>query len=414
MIPPEHLDREEIAMFDAIVVGARCGGSPTAMLLARAGRRVLLVDRTTFPSDVLSGHAIQPAGGARLARWGLLDRVRATGTPFTPAVRFDAGPVVLEGVPTPTAGIADTICIRRTVIDTLLVDAAAEAGVEVRAGCTVKELLFTDGRVTGVRGRDSNGRPFTEKAAVVIGADGMHSLVARAVGAAAYHQVPAVSVNAYSYWSGLDVSAVELYVRPGRFIVAVPTNDDLVIINQGAAVADQAAYRADLEKEFRQTQQLAPGLAERVASGERVERFRFTTQTEGFFRVPAGPGWALVGDAGYHKDPITAQGMLDAFRDAEWLAGAVDRGLEGGPDGLDHALTGYQAARDRAALPMYELTCQLARLEPPDEVMARLLSALVGNPADTSRFLGIIAGSVPVTEFMNPANVDRLLGRLAA
>src|SRR5206468_2818693 len=108
-----------------------CGGAPTAMLLARAGRRVLLVDRSTFPSDVLSGHAIQPAGVARLARWGLLDRVRASGSPFTPAVRFDAGPVVLEGVPTATDGIADTVCIRRTVLDTLLVDAAAEAGVEV-------------------------------------------------------------------------------------------------------------------------------------------------------------------------------------------------------------------------------------------------------------------------------------------
>jgi 2-polyprenyl-6-methoxyphenol hydroxylase-like FAD-dependent oxidoreductase len=414
MIPPAHLNREEQAMYDAIVIGARCGGAPFAMLLARAGRRVLLVDRATFPSEVLSGHAIQPAGVARLARWGILERVRATGTPFTQAVRFDAGPVVLEGVPTPSAGVADTVCIRRTVIDTLLVGAAAEAGVEVREGCTVKELVFSDGRVTGVRGRDSNGRPFTEKAAVVIGADGMHSLVARSVGAGAYHQFPAVSVNAYSYWAGLDVSAVELYVRPGRFIVAVPTNDDLVIINQGAVVADQAAYRADMEKEFRETLQLAPGLAERVAGGERVERFRFTTQTEGFFRVPAGPGWALVGDAGYHKDPITAQGMLDAFRDAELLAEAVDRGLERGPVGLDHALAGYQAARDKAALPMYELTCRLARLEPPDEVMAQLLSALAGNPADTSRFLGIIAGSVPVTDFMDPANVNRILGRLAA
>jgi 2-polyprenyl-6-methoxyphenol hydroxylase-like FAD-dependent oxidoreductase len=401
-------------MYDAIIVGARCGGAPTAMLLARAGRRVLLVDRSTFPSDVLSGHAIQPAGVARLARWGLLDRVRASGTPFTPAVRFDAGPVVLEGTPTPASGIADTVCIRRTVIDSLLVDAAAEAGVEVREGCTVKELVYADGRVAGVRGRDGNGRLFTEKAAIVIGADGMHSMVARTARAAAYHEFPAVTVNAYSYWAGLDVDAVELYGRPGRFIVAVPTNDNLVIINQGVSVADQAVYRANMEKEFRRTLHLAPQLAERVAGGERVERFRFTTHTNGYFRVAGGPGWALVGDAGYHKDPITAQGMLDAFRDAELLAGAVDRGLEGGPGGLDRALAGYQAARDRAALPMYELTCQLARLEPPDEIMARLMTALAGNAAETSRYLGIMAGSVPVTEFMHPANIDRILGRVAA
>jgi 2-polyprenyl-6-methoxyphenol hydroxylase-like FAD-dependent oxidoreductase len=384
------------------------------MLLARAGRRVLLLDRSTFPSDVLSGHAIQPAGVARLARWGLLDRVRASGTPFTPVVRFDAGPLVLEGIPTPADGISDTVCIRRTVLDTLLVDAAAEAGVEVREGCPVKELVHADGRVAGVRGRDSNGRLFPEKAAVVIGADGMHSLVARSVGAAAYHESPPVTVNAYSYWAGLDVGAVELYVRPGRFIVAVPTNDNLVIINQGVPVADQADYRGNLEKEFRETLRIAPGLADRVAGGQRVERFRFTTQTGGYFRVPAGLGWALVGDAGYHKDPITAQGMLDAFRDAELLAGAVDRGLEGGPRGLDRALAGYQADRDRAALPMFRLTCQLARLEPPDSLTAQVLGALTGNPADTSRYLGIMAGSVSVTDFMDPANVDRILGRVAA
>ena len=88
-------------MYDAIVIGSRCAGAPTAMLLARRGRRVLVVDRATFPSDVLSGHTIQPAGTARLARWGLLDRVRATGSPFLDTVRFDFGPVVLEGKPAP-------------------------------------------------------------------------------------------------------------------------------------------------------------------------------------------------------------------------------------------------------------------------------------------------------------------------
>ncbi len=397
-------------MYDAIIVGARCAGAPTAMLLARSGRRVLLVDRAAFPSDTLSGHAIQPAGVARLAQWGLLDRVRATGTPFTPCVRFDTGRAVLEGIPAPVDGITDTVCIRRTVLDTLLVDAAVEAGAEVRERFTVKELVLEDGRVVGVRGRDAGGREVTERASLVVGADGVHSLVARLAGARAYHVAPAATVNAYSYWSGLDVRAVELYVRPNRFIVAVPTNDDLVIINQGVTLTDQAAYRSDIAGAFTATLGSAPGLSERVAAAERVERYRFTTDTQGFFRVSAGRGWALVGDAGYHKDPITAQGMLDAFRDAELLADAVDRGLETGPSGLDRALAGYQAARDRAALPMYEFTCQLARVDqPPPDEMLHLLHALGGNPADTSRFLGIIAGSVPLGEFMNPVNVERIL-----
>ena len=401
-------------MYDAIIIGARCAGASTAMLLARAGRRVLLVDRATFPSDTLSGHAIQPAGVARLGHWGLVDRVRATGVPFTPRVRFDVGETVLEGVPTPVSGVSETVCIRRTVLDTLMVDAAVEAGAEVREGFTLKELVTREGRVVGIRGRDGQGREITEDASIVIGADGMHSTVARLVNAPSYHEFPAVTVNAYSYWANLDVHDVELYVRPSRFIVAVPTNDDLVIINQVVAVSDQAAYRADIERAFTDTLRMTPGLAERVAAGERVERFRFTRDTAGFFRVPGGPGWALVGDAGYHKDPITAQGMLDAFRDAELLASAIDRGLQEGPVGVDRALVEYQTARDDAALPLYEFTCHLAQVDqPPDHTMRSLFAALAGNPVEISRFLGIMAGSVPIGDFMNPANVGRILDEAA-
>jgi 2-polyprenyl-6-methoxyphenol hydroxylase-like FAD-dependent oxidoreductase len=156
---------------------------------------------------------------------------------------------------------------------------------------------------------------------------------------------------------------------------------------------------------------MAPHLAARVNEGERVERFRFTHETDNFFRVPAGPGWALVGDAGYHKDPITAQGMLDAFRDAELLADTIDRGLE---HDLDRALVEYQRARDAAALPIYEFTCQLAHVEqPPPPDMQALIAALAGNSAQTSRFLGIMAGSVPLAEFLSPANVGGIMAEAA-
>src|SRR3954454_6511317 len=155
-------------MYDAIVIGSRCAGAPTAMLLARKGRRVLVVERATLPSDVLSGHAIQPAGVARLQKWGLLERVRATGAPFTTQVRFDFGPVVLEGEAAPIDGINETVCIRRTVLDALLSDAAAEAGAEVRLGFTVDALLWEEGRVVGIRGRDHTGATVEERACVVI------------------------------------------------------------------------------------------------------------------------------------------------------------------------------------------------------------------------------------------------------
>jgi flavin-dependent dehydrogenase len=390
-------------MYDTIVIGSRCAGAPTAMLLARAGRRVLVVDRAMFPSDVLSGHTIQPAGVARLQRWGLLDKVRATGVPFTSTVRFDFGPIVLEGEPVSVDGISDAVCIRRTVFDTLLTAEAAAAGAEVRQGFNVQALLWRDGRVVGIRGRDATGATVEEQARIVIGADGARSFVARAVGAPTYREVPAKTINIYSYWQGLDLHSLELYARPNRFFVAAPTNDGLAFVNQTVPAADAPRYRGRMADAYAETVAEIPHLAQRLASAERVERFRWAPPGDAFFRVPAGPGWALVGDAGYHLDPITAQGMLDALRDAELLAGAVDRGLSGS---LSDELLGYQRTRDTAAMPMYELTAGIADVEaPPSPEMQALLPALAGSPTHTSRFLGLIAGSVPIPEFFSPESL---------
>jgi flavin-dependent dehydrogenase len=399
-------------MYDAIVIGSRCAGAPTAMLLARAGRRVLVVDRATFPSDVLSGHTIQPAGVARLQRWGVLDKVRATGVPFRSKVRFDFGPVVLEGEPVPVDGINDAVCIRRTILDTLLSAEAADAGAEVRHAFTVRELLWDGDRVVGIRGCDATGAMVEERARIVIGADGERSFLARAVQATTYREVPATTVNIYSYWRGLDLDALELYARPGRFFVAMATNDGLAFVNQTVPAREAARYRGRMAEAFSETVAEVPHLAARLAVTERVERFRWAPPGGGFFRVPAGPGWALVGDAGYHLDPITAQGMLDAFRDAELLAGAVDRGLSGS---LGDELLGYQQARDTAATPMYDHTAQLADVEtaPPPEVH-ELMAALAGNAAQTSRFLGLIAGSVPIVEFFSPQSIGRIMAEARA
>src|SRR5688572_15732522 len=176
-------------MYDAIVVGARCAGSPTAMLLARKGYRVLIVDKATFPSDTVSTHLIHPPGVSALERWNLLDRVIATGCPPIHTYAFDLGPFVLSGSP----GRKDSPVSygpRRTVLDKLLVDAASEAGAEVREHFAVDEVVIEDGRVTGIRGQDKGGRPVEERARVVIGADGMNSTVAQAVSAEQYNEKP--------------------------------------------------------------------------------------------------------------------------------------------------------------------------------------------------------------------------------
>ncbi len=378
-------------VYDAIIIGARCAGSATALLLARKGLRVLLVDRVSFPSDTLSTHFIHISGVAALERWGLLERVRASGCPPIREVRLDFGPLVLAGRP-PAAGVVDEMfCCRRTVLDKLLVDAAVEAGAELREGFSVRELLRDDaGAVCGVRGSDGGGE-VTERARLVIGADGRHSMVAKAVQAPEYEAVPPLTCAYYSYWSGVDCERAQLYARPGRAIAAMPTNDGLTCVYVAARRADFPAFREDVEGEFNAALQLAGDLGGRVGAGQRVERFRGTDDLPNFLRRPFGEGWALVGDAGCHKDPVPAQGISDAFRDAELLADAVASGLSRGR--MAEALSEYERARNRAEAPRYRFALQLASLEPPEPEFAGFLSAVAADAGKTRQFLGLLAGT---------------------
>jgi 2-polyprenyl-6-methoxyphenol hydroxylase-like FAD-dependent oxidoreductase len=391
-------------MYDAIVVGARAAGSPTAMLLARKGHRVLLVDRASFPSDTLSTHYIHQPGIARLRRWGLLDRLVATGCPPVSAMTFDVGPFALASAPPPSDGVAEGYCPRRTVLDSLLLEAAAEAGAEVRTGVGVDELLFDDGAVAGVR---SGGAE--ERARVVIGADGRNSFVARAVQAPEYDARDGRTCAYYSYWAGAQGDGAELYPRDGRMIISGPTNDGLQIVVVFWPRAEFKAVRADVEQSFLDAVALAPSLAERLAAGERVDRFYGIGELPFWYRKPFGPGWALVGDAGYHKDPITAQGITDAFRDAELLADALDQGFAGSR-ALDEALGEYERSRNQETRGLYELTYELASLAPPPPEQQALFGALRENGTEAGRFFGVIAGTVRPDEFFAPDNLARIMG----
>ncbi|MCT7356291.1 FAD-dependent monooxygenase [Streptomyces sp. 15-116A] len=387
--------------YDAIVVGARCAGAPTAMLLARKGYRVLLVDRAAFPSDTLSTHMIHPPGVAALARWGLLDRLIATGCPPVRTYSFDFGPFTLTGSPPPYDGTGVGYGPRRRILDALLVAAAAEAGAEVRERFTVDEVLIEDGTVTGVRGHDHGGPPVTEHGRVVIGADGRSSRVARAVGAPEYRTKPPLQWGYYSYWSGLPVSGFETYARPGAGWGTIPTHDGLTVVVAGRPRAEAHAYRADVEGTFLATLDLAPEFAERLRAAHREERF-LGGSVPNFFRRPYGPGWALVGDAGHTKDPITAQGISDAFHDAELCSGALDDVFTGRRP-FGEALSGYAAARDARVAEMYEFTTGLATLAPPPDDTARLLAAASGEAEAMNRFAGVVAGTVPPHAFFTPA-----------
>jgi flavin-dependent dehydrogenase len=401
--------------YDAIVVGARCGGSPTAMLLARNGYRVLLVDRATFPSDTMSTHLAHPPAVAALDRWGILEQLEATNCPPITRYSFDFGPVAVAGTPRPSNGTAKAYCPRRIVLDALLVEAAAAAGAEVREAFTVEEVLIDDGRVTGIRGHAKGGDTVTETAKVVVGADGRHSLLAKAVQPEQYNEVPALAPAYYAYWSGLPADGFDTYIRAesGRGWAAIPTHDGLTCVVQGTPQADFATTKKDVEGAYLEGFELAPEFAERINGAKRESGFMGAGDLAGYFRKPYGPGWALVGDAGYHKHPITAFGITDAFRDAEAVASALDETFAERRS-FDDAMADYQRARDEEALPIYGFTCDFAKLEPPPPEMQQLIGAMQGNQEAQDGFVSVMAGTLPAPEFFGPENAGRIMAAAGA
>jgi 2-polyprenyl-6-methoxyphenol hydroxylase-like FAD-dependent oxidoreductase len=397
--------------YDAIVVGARCAGAPTAKLLAEKGYRVLVVDRASFPSDTLSTLVIHATGMAALRRWGLLDEVVATGCPPLDTYTFDFGPVVISGTPHPHEGSSTAYAPRRTVLDKILVDAAARAGAEVREGFTVEDLLFEDGAVVGLRGRDESGRPVAERARVVIGADGWNSRVARAVRPEQYDEKPMLENAFYTFWSGLPVDSFVTTIRGDRAFAAIPTNEDLTLLLVGFPYRDAGLFKADVEGNYLAALDREPQFAERVRHARREARFA-GGGVPNFFRKPYGPGWALVGDAGYTRDPVTAQGISDAFRDAELCAAALHEAFDGGRS-FDEVMSDYQQTRDLRARPIYEFTTQLATLDPPPPEMQQLLGASQGNQAAMDAFVSVIAGTMSPLEFLHPDHVASILNTAA-
>jgi flavin-dependent dehydrogenase len=344
---------------------------------------------------------------AALRRWGLLDDVTGSGCPAITTYSFDFGPFAISGTPRPVEGDARAYAPRRTVLDTILVEAAARAGAEVRERFSVDDLLVDDGVVVGVRGHDAGGRSVEEHARVVVGADGHTSKVARSVGAEQYRALPVLEHAFFSFWSDLPVEAFTVYVRDDRGIAAIPTNDGLTLVLVGCPPEHTPAFKAHVEERFLASVDQVPELAERLRAATRQDRFWFGG-VPNFFRTPHGPGWALVGDAGYTKDPVTAQGISDALWGAERCATALDEALSGSRPFAD-ALGDYQRERDDAAGPIYEFTAQLASFEEPPAEMQQLLAATAADPAASDDFVSVTAGSLSPTDFLAPSNVERIM-----
>jgi flavin-dependent dehydrogenase len=376
--------------YDVVVVGARPAGAATAMILAQAGLRVLVVDRSRYGSDTLSTHALLRGGVLQLSRWGLLDRVVAAGTPPVRRSVFRYGGDRVEVPIKPAAGVDALYAPRRTVLDPLLVDAAQDAGAEVRFGVAVTGLLRDgNGRVTGVAGRDERGEPFTSDARITVGADGIGSTVARLAGAPVEQRGTSSCAFIYGYWDGLPVHDNELLYQPGVTAGFFPTNDDQTCIFAGTPTwrfrsmtrsAGVAGAYAQLLGE------VAPELLDRGSGVRLPERLRVFAGRPGYLRRPYGPGWALVGDAGYYKDPATSHGLTDALRDAELLARAVITGVDGEvPEAV--ALAAYQASRDSMSERLFATTDAIASFTWDLDQIRTLLLELSDSMSDEVRWL---------------------------
>lgn len=358
--------------YDVIVIGARCAGAASAMLMARKGMNVLVVDKRAYGSDTLSTHALMRGAVMQLGRWGLIEAVKATGAPAIRKTSFHYGANVVEVDIRPQGAADGLYAPRRYALDKLLVDAAVEAGATFNFGCDLVDLIRDPaGRVVGAIVRNESGESSRVGAGLVVGADGAHSKVARLAGAETIHAARSSGALAYGYWRGAPLNGSHWCYRRGSSAGAIPTNDGAVCVF--AAVPQEhfrAVFQPDMGAGYRKVLEwTAPWLGEWVSNAEPCDKLRGFGGVAGFLRKPYGPGWALAGDAGYFKDPITAHGITDAFRDAELLALAAHTGS---PDGFRT----YQDLRDLLSAPLFEVTDKIASFKWDLEELGRLHNRL--------------------------------------
>ena len=357
---PTHTGTDRTWHADVVVIGARCAGAATAMLLADAGHDVLVLDRAAFPSDTVSTHVIARTGMVQLNRWGLLGPLHDSGAPRLTSVEVDTGADVLVRTIKDRHGVDHLLAPRRIVLDDILQQGARRSGARLETGVSVDGVLRdATGRVVGVRAHDARGG-IEVRARHVVGADGLGSRVARSVRAPLTLEGPVSGAALYAYLAG-PWSAIEYHVgdhalagifptHGGEACVWVCTTEEVARRHQRSGPRDGVLGRLLAE--------LTPALHERVHGAEQTSPVRGMLRMPNHFRQAAGPGWALVGDAGYHRDAITGFGISDAFRDAELLAAALDDALRD-PAGETAALTAYGRDRDRMARPVFDITVEL-------------------------------------------------------
>jgi 2-polyprenyl-6-methoxyphenol hydroxylase-like FAD-dependent oxidoreductase len=378
-------------LFDVIVVGSRAAGTATAMLLARGGLRTLLLDDRPLGSDTLSTHALMRGGVLLLSRWGLLDDIVAAGTPPVRRTTFRHGDENIVITIKPSHGVDALYAPRRTLLDPLLVHAARNAGVEVHHSTSVTDLIMHHGRVVGVHAKTPDGEAVELGAPLVIGADGIHSTIAERAGAAYSRVGKHAAATTYGYWSGLVTDGYEWNFHPDACSGVIPTNNSQTCVF--ASASPERIGRGGVAVIGDIIAETEPELAGRLRNATAPHGTRTWRGHHSYLRRAHGPGWALVGDAGYFKDPLSAHGLTDAFRDAELLSQAITYGF-GSPGSLDDALEHYQAARDRMSIPLFDVVDRIASQRWNDDDIARLLLQMSSLMADEVEILAAIGTGV--------------------
>jgi 2-polyprenyl-6-methoxyphenol hydroxylase-like FAD-dependent oxidoreductase len=343
------------------------------MLLARAGHDVAVVDRSSFPSDTVSTHGIARGGVVQLARWGLLDAVLDGGAPAVRQVTFRSGDTETTRVIKDRSGVDMLVAPRRYALDALLVDAALDAGATVSTGITATGVLRNaTGNVTGIVARTAGGDVLELSARFVVGADGLRSRMAGWVGATTMDSFVADTGTFYCYVGEVPWRGHEFHVAPGAFAgVFLTHGNEACVWLCRPTPALESVRRAGADRAAALVQQLhavSPDLAARIRAGRITSSVRGMAGLPNHLREPVGPGWALVGDAGYHRDPITGHGITDAFRDAELLVRAIDRSLRD-PAAEHEAMVKYRKRRHAMARETFDLTRQMAAFPAPSQFL---------------------------------------------
>ncbi|WP_369216986.1 NAD(P)/FAD-dependent oxidoreductase [Streptomyces flavofungini] len=394
---------------DVVIVGARCAGATLGTLLARRGVRVAVLDRATAIGGTLSSNILQADSLAFLGRLGVLEALRAAGARPMSHVDLRLEDFRCE-VPFPRApgDVGGAACIRREVLDPVLVDAARASGADVRLGTRVTGLVRDGGRIAGVRAV-SGGTETVIRARLVVGADGRSSRVAGAAGARMYHVCPGERSYYWTYFEGADLGERPTFVfhRWGdRHMLGGPADSGLYIVGVSPQRHERESFRVGLEGSVHAHALRCAPIAKALAGATRVGRIYGIRSFSGYFREAAGAGWVLLGDAGHFKDPAGGRGIGDAFHQAERLAPAVAAALAGGGDGagLDRATAGFGRWRDRTYAEYYGLASDLGVAGPIAGVVPRVVRGLHAD-GRVDGVLDLLSHRASVREVITPARV---------